>query len=223
MGHHHHTVPCQLAVQLQEVGSLSDSAVGEQGRVGTGQGQVAGVGGLGEGGAQYAGCACALRSSGALGSQRHPLALCNAQVARPYPAARQVHSLLYGFHGVLQLLPRSCGAAAVGRRGLASLLPPPTPLHASSPQSAQVEWPPPLHSTSGATTPLFSYLGLCPLPTIRSLRTTPLCCPPWHLAYPSTPPSSLPPRWATRRAQKAGAQGVCSRRGRRRKKMDSMT
>lgn len=65
---------------------------GSAGQGGGGAGQVAGVGGLGEGGAecraQYAGCACALHTSGALGSQWHPLALCNAQVARPYPAAR---------------------------------------------------------------------------------------------------------------------------------------
>lgn len=44
-----------------------------------------------------------------------------------------------------------------------------------------------------------------------------------HHHPPFLPAPSSPARWAPRRGRKAGAQGVCSRRGRRRKKTESMT
>ena len=145
----------------------------------------------------------------------------------PGSLARQVDSLFHGLHGVLQALSRSC----MGQLGwVPAAWPRPLPHH---PQAGQVEQPLLPCSTSCPATRLSAHLELCPpltscpldlpLSAVHPGTCLAILTPSSGVPTPCLPQPSSPPRWAPRRRQKAETHGVCSRRGRRRKKMESMT
>lgn len=106
----------------------------------------------------------------------------------------------------------------------------PSPPRAPASSPRQPRWAASLSSFTSCPATRSPPTSVRPLPNIWPRRPAPLCCPPWHVScspystlsslHPPSPRSS-PPRWAPRRGRKAGTPGVCSRRGRRRKKMES--
>lgn len=220
MGNHHHPVPGQLTVQLQEVCALGHGAKGAKVSGPWGSGRWGGSGERGRGGQFKAGCAAGAMPPGAPVTQTRK---CMAPLGfRPRAAGTTSQRSRAGTHFSMasmvlsSLSPDPVWGSVVGPWGWA--LPPPWPLphHPVSPGGQPPSLPP---STSCPVT--CSPTSVCPRSNIWPLDLPSLLSTYSPLSSLLPPTPSSPPRWAPRRRQKAGALGVCSRRGRRRKKMES--